>query len=432
MDAGNFYLTLFALFLVLLNGFFVAAEFAIVKLRLTQAEELADTHGFTGRILLNVRSHLDAYLSACQLGITLASLGLGWIGEPAFARLIEPLLTAIGVESAALLQGLSFAVAFGIISFLHIVIGELAPKSIAIRKPEPVSLWTAVPLYVFYWVMYPFIWVLNGSANRLLRAFGVDMAGEGHDPHSIAEIRKVLAASHIHGEIDREAADLLEHAIELDELTAGDLMRPDREMTSIDVNDAVGDILALVRKHRYSRYPVHDGDSDHIIGVLHVKDLIDGLADGNLADLRPLLKSPLLVEDSMPATDILQKFRGGAPHLAIVVDGLGAVVGFITLDHILESLIGTIQDEFRHRRPSWVRQADGSWIGDGALPIYSLERLLDLDIPEEEVNSVGGLAIRALDRIPLPGDVARFEGFEIEVREMQGATVGKVRVRALL
>lgn len=427
MDVSNLYLTLFALFLVFLNGFFVASEFAIVKLRLTKAEELAVTHGVRGRVLFSIRTHLDAYLSACQLGITLASLGLGWIGEPAFAALIEPALAKAGVGSPAVIHGTAFALAFGTISYLHIVLGELAPKSIAIRKTEPASLWTAVPLYAFYWAMYPFIWVLNGSANWLLRRMGVDMATEGEEAHSLQEIRKVLASSHIHGELGRESADLLEHAIQLDELTAGDLMRPEREMMSLDLNASVDEQIATMRAHRYSRFPVHEGDVQHPVGILHVKDLLGGFDENT--DLRALIRPVLMVEEHMSATSILQKFRDGAPHFAIVSDEYGALVGFITLDHVLESLLGPINDEFRHRRPAWKRQADGSWTGDGALPIFSLERLLDVEIDAHDVNSVGGLLIRKLDRIPVPGDVCRFDGFEVEVQSVDGATIGKVTVR---
>ena len=201
MMAETLLLTAVGFLLVLLNGFFVAAEFAIVKLRRTQADELAQTAGLRGRVLHSVRTNLDSYLSACQLGITLASLGLGWIGEPAFARLVEPVLALAGIDDPEAIQAVSFAFAFGFISFLHIVVGELAPKSLAIRRAEEVSLNTAVPLYAFYWLMYPFIWLLNGTANRVLRRMGVEMATEGDAAHSIDELRMVLKASHRHGEV---------------------------------------------------------------------------------------------------------------------------------------------------------------------------------------------------------------------------------------
>lgn len=429
----NFSLTLIALALVLLNGFFVAAEFAIVKLRQTQAEELSGIHGWKGRILLKVRSNLDAYLSACQLGITLASLGLGWIGEPAFARLIEPLLLYFGTGSPEAVQGISFAAAFTVISFLHIVLGELAPKSVAIRMPESISLWTAAPLYVFYWIMYPFIWVLNASTNLFLRSMGVAMAAAGEDVHSVEELKKVFAASHVHGELGSDSARLLAHAMELDELTAGDLMRPDSEMVRLDLGADIETNLALIRKYRYSRYPVYEGEPDNIIGVIHIKDLITTRGKpGDTLVLKPHVKSALLVDQSMPASRILHYFREGWPHFAMIINEYGTVEGFVTLDHILEALIGKIQDEFRHRSPSWEKLPDGRFLGSGSLPIYSLERLLDIDIDAEDVNSVGGLVQHKLEKIPKVGDTVKFDAFEIEVKEMDGTRIERIAVQPAL
>lgn len=427
----SFYLTLIALVLVFLNGFFVAAEFAIVKLRQTQAEELSGIHGLKGRLLLKVRTHLDAYLSACQLGITLASLGLGWIGEPAFAELIKPLLLLLGIGSPEIIHGISFAVAFTVISYLHIVLGELAPKSVAIRMPESVSLWTAVPLFVFYWIMYPFIRVLNASSNLLLRSMGINLAAEGEQVHSLDELKKVLAASHVHGELGLESANLLAHAMELDELTAGDLMRPDSEMIRLDLNADMETNLDIIRKYRYSRYPVYEGEPDNIVGIIHIKDLIIGQEKAGSLSLKPHVKSALNVNESISASRILHYFRKGSPHFAMVVDEYGTVEGFVTLDHILEALIGKIQDEFRHRSEVWEQLPDGSFLGNSSLPIYSLERLLDTTIEARDVNSVGGLVLHKLERIPEVGDVVKFDSFEIEVREMDGIRMVKIAVRPL-
>src|SRR5688572_4688262 len=250
MSTETLLLALLGFALVLLNGFFVAAEFAIVKLRRTQAEELAKIHGLRGRTLRTVRTHLDAYLSACQLGITLASLGLGWVGEPAFARLLEPLLTGFGVTDPEVVFSISFAVAFAFISFLHIVLGELAPKSIAIRRAEQVALNTALPLYLFYWVMYPFIRVLNGAANVIVRRLGVELASEGDAVHSVEELRSVLKASHRHGELGPVETQILVHGLELGELQVGDLMRPLAELVWIPAGSGIDQVLAEVRSSR--------------------------------------------------------------------------------------------------------------------------------------------------------------------------------------
>ena len=420
---------LLAFVLVLANGFFVAAEFAIVKLRLTQAGELAQTHGLRGRILLNVRTHLDAYLSACQLGITLASLGLGWIGEPAFANLLEPVFEHFAVD-AKYVHGASFAVAFSIISFLHIVLGELAPKSVSIRFPEQSSLWTALPLFLFYWLMFPFIWILNGSALLLLKLFGLDREAEGENAHSTDEIRHVLMASHRHGALDSTEANILTRAIDLGELTAGDLMRPAREMVALDIADGVEENLATIRQFRFSRYPVYEGDRDQVIGLVHVKDLFAELrAHHGVKSLRSLLRPFVRVEEDTPATELLARFQGGASHFAVVYDELGHLIGFITMDHVTGTLLGSIRDEFDHLEPDWEPAADGSFVGAGSLPVYSLERLLDRDVGPTDANSVGGLVMNALERIPRNGDTVDFEGFRIEVLTMRGPRVARVRVR---
>ncbi|HWP94179.1 MAG TPA: hemolysin family protein [Gammaproteobacteria bacterium] len=420
---------LLAFLLVFLNGFFVAAEFAIVKLRHTQAEELAHTHGWPGRILAHVRGHLDAYLSACQLGITLASLGLGWIGEPAFAHLIEPALHRFGVESQAAVQGIAVAVAFSIISFLHIVLGELAPKSIAIRKVESISLWTATPLFLFYRLMYPAIWLLNGSALLILRALGMNLASEGEDAHSAEELKAVLAASHIHGELDKEEVDIISRTLEFSELTVGDLMRPAVEMVALDITESIEENLARIEKNRFSRYPVCEGDRDNIVGLVHVKDLFAAVQRGEqITDLRPYLRDIQTVHRDTKAFELFNLFRQGHPHFAVVDDDLGTVTGFVTLDHILEALVGQIQDEFRRRHEEWQRLKDGSLVGEGKLSVYSLERELGIEIDAGEVDSVGGLVMWKLERVPQPGDRAAFEHFDIVVREMRGPRIAKVQV----
>lgn len=427
----SLYLILLAFVFVLMNAFFVAAEFAIVKLRYTRAEELARTEGLRGRILYKVHSHLDEYLSACQLGITLASLGLGWVGEPAFARLIEPLLSTLNITSPAVVHSVAFVIAFGTISYLHIVVGELAPKSVAIRKPEPVSLLTAIPLFSFYWLMYPFIYVLNGSANLVLRLGGLDLRDRAEQAHSVEELKKVMYASHAHGELGRASVTLLSRAFELNELTAGDLMRPDDEMVLLNIQAGLPGILATIRENRYSRYPVYEGDRDNILGILHVKDLIavlEGLEPD--PDIRGLIKPALIISTNLSAMRVLQRFQEGYPHFAIVGDEYGTVEGFVTMDHVVEVLTGNIQDEFGHRKLDWMPKSDGSFIGPGSLSIYSLERLLSVEVSTfPEVNSVGGLVMDKLERIPEVGDKATFEGFEIEVQEMDGAKIVSVAAR---
>jgi CBS domain containing-hemolysin-like protein len=423
-------LALLGFALVFLNGFFVAAEFAIVKLRRTQADELGKTHGVRGRVLRTVRTHLDAYLSACQLGITLASLGLGWIGEPAFARLLEPVLTHFGVTDPKLLHSIAFAVAFAFISFLHIVLGELAPKSVAIRRAEAVSLNTALPLYVFYWVMYPFIYVLNGAANVIVRRLGVELASEGDAVHSVDELRSVLRASHRHGELGSVETQILVHGLELGELTIGDLMRPLSELVWLSAGSSIGEVLAEVRSTRYTRYPVRDPESGRFTGLLHIKDLVT--ADERLRDiqdLRPYLRRMPYFDENASLLKVLKAFRTGDPHFGIVTDARGTEIGFVTFEHVIEALFGPIEDEFAKKTPSWQRMGDGSVSGAGSLSLLSLEDAIGKPTPVVDVNSVGGLVQERLGRLPRQGERVRFPEFEVEVVEMAGPRIEVVRVR---
>ncbi len=429
MLTNQTWLLLLALFLVLLNGFFVAAEFAIVKLRVTQTETLASAHGIRGRVLRHVRGHLDAYLSACQLGITLASLGLGWVGEPAVAKLLEPVLEVMGFGSEKLVHGISFVVAFTIISYLHIVLGELAPKSIAIRRTESTALWTATPLYLFHWVMYPFIWVLNGSALLLLRMMGFELEREGEEAHTADELKQLLASSHLHGELGKEETDILQRTMEFTRLTVADLMQPVTQMVSLDLQAGAEENLRIISRHSFSRYPVRDGTIDRIVGIAHIKDLFAAVRAGDdLGDLRPLLREALIVHDTTPAFHLFRMFRAGYPHFAIIDDELGNVFGFLTLEDLLETMVGHIQDEFRRYKEDWLQLRDGSLLGSGTLSLYSLEKRLDMPIQSEESHTIGGLIMEKLGRVPERGEEVEFPGFRVHVAHMNGPTIAQLQV----
>jgi CBS domain containing-hemolysin-like protein len=429
MSTNTVLLTLLGLLLVLLNGFFVAAEFAIVKLRRTQAEELAKTHGLRGRVLHTVRTHLDTYLSACQLGITLASLGLGWIGEPAFARLIEPVLALANINDPKVVQSIAFACAFALISFLHIVIGELAPKSLAIRRAEAVSLNTALPLYVFYWAMYPFIHLLNGAANVILRGLGVELATEGDEAHSIDELRTVLRSSHRHGELGSVEAQIMTRGLDLGELVVGDVMRPLAELVWIGLDATIDEVLAEVRASRFTRYPVRDARTQQFVGLLHIKELLT--TPGRLRDirdLRPFLRGLPHIDEHQQLESALAAFRRGDPHFAIVTDPLGTEIGFVTFEHVVEALFGPVEDEFSKKGPVWQRCEDGGLRGAGSLSLLSLEEALGVLVPDVDANSVGGLVTETLGRIPAAGERISFPGFVIEVVSMTGPRIDTVSV----
>ena len=422
-------ITAFAL--VLLNAFFVAAEFGMVKLRETRVAEIKEAYGLRGSILEQVHHHLDAYLSACQLGITLASLGLGWIGEPAFSGLLEPLFQFLGIHSPDLLKFVSFLGAFSLLSFLHIVVGELMPKSLAIRESEIVSIWTAIPLYLFYWIMFPAIWFLNACSNFLLKITGLNLTKKGDHFYSTEEIKLILGASHLHGELTKEETEIIEHTLEFADLKVTEVMRPPEDMVVLDIQKPVEDLLTIAREHRYSRYPVFDSKKNDIIGVLHVKDLfVAELADKKIENLIPYIRPILKVKHRLSTFDLLHKFREGMPHFALVYMGKDNLLGFITFDNLLHVLLGRMTDEFHRTKDDWIKNEDGSLVVRGECSIYSLEKALDRDITlsedEEELDTVAGLILTRLGGLPKSGDKMGFDEFDLLVKDTSGTRIQKI------
>ncbi|CDY74419.1 Magnesium and cobalt efflux protein CorC [Caballeronia glathei] len=434
-----------ALLLVALNGFFVAAEFGLVKLRATRVQAIARTNGLPGRVLAKVHGQLDAYLSACQLGITLASLGLGWIGEPAFATLLHPLFALAGIESEQVIHSISLFFAFSVISFLHIVVGELAPKSWAIRRSEQVGLWLAMPLYGFYWLMYPFIWVLNTSANWVLRLFGLSDE-HGHDAlYSTDELKLILRGRRLGGASAYNADEwnTIAHSLDFSRMTVSDLMRPAHEMVGLRNDVPMRDNLVVIARHRFSRYPLFaDGSGERVLGMIHLKDLLlarDGVGRGitlGIAKTEPgktdkldkYVRPVQYVSPKLSALELFRRFRKGAPHFALVGSKGAKPIGFLTLDNLLAALVGQIHDEFRQGDADWSRMDDGTLMGKGSLPVVSLERALGIDIDEGRAESVGGLVINALGDLPNEGQRVEFDGFDIVVKKMNGPRIVLVRV----
>ncbi|MDR2709806.1 MAG: hemolysin family protein [Burkholderiales bacterium] len=423
----NLFLVFVAFLLVLLNGFFVAAEFGLVKLRQTRVKAIAKTYGWRGRILLNVHAHLDAYLSACQVGITLASLGLGWIGEPAFAQLLRPLLLKLGVDNAGVLHGVSFFIAFFTISYLHIVVGEQAPKMLAIRRAEKVGIWTAFPLYVFYWVMYPAIWMLNHSANYLLRLTRLNTETLQDSQYSPEELKVILRSSRTNASATGDEWKVLAQALDFRDLDVGDLMRPANEMVVLSAKDGLDHNLEKMVGHRFSRYPYLD-EKGNVEGVVHVKDVFHAIQRNEPISLEALARPIETVSTHLPATELLRRFRQGAPHFTVVTTQKGRPLGFITMDNVLGALVGEIRDEFRQSQREWVQLDDGTLIGKGSLPIFTLERALGIDIEESGVDSVGGLIMQKLGDVPEEGQKIEFDRFDAVVKKMKGPRIVMVRI----
>jgi CBS domain containing-hemolysin-like protein len=432
---ADFGLIFFALLLVLLNGFFVAAEFAMVKLRATKVEAIAQANGWRGHILRTVHNQLDAYLSACQLGITLASLGLGWVGEPAFAHLLAPLLEYAGISSPKLVHGIAFFTAFFIISYLHIVVGELAPKSWAIRQPERLSLWTAAPLYLFYWAMYPAIYLLNASANGILRIAGQGEPGPHHDHHySRDELKLILHSSRAQDPSD-QGMRVLASAVELGELEVVDWANSREDLITLEHDASLSEILALIRRYKYSRYPVYDASKAEFIGLLHIKDLLLALAAlesmPETFNIHELLRPLERVSKHLPLSQLLERFRHGAVHFALVEEADGKVIGYLTMEDVLEVLVGDIQDEHRKTERGILTYQPGKLLVRGDTPLFKIERLLGVDLDHLEAETLAGLIYESLKRMPQEEEVLEVEGLRIVIKKMRGPKIVLAKVLML-
>ncbi|HZK48739.1 MAG TPA: hemolysin family protein [Thermoleophilia bacterium] len=415
---------LLLLLLVLLNAFFVAAEFAIVKVRGTRVTELAAEGGRRARVAEHLVSHLDAYLSATQLGITMASLGLGWVGEPALAHLIEPPLDRLGLASPTTLHAASAVLAFAVITFLHIVIGELAPKSVAIRKAEATSLWVAYPLRWFYLVFRPLIWLFNSAANLVLRAIHLTPANEAELAHSEEELRMILTASQAGGHIDEIEQALMRRALTFGERAVGEIMVPRTEMAGLPIDMSIANALEEVAVSNHTRYPVYEEDLDETIGYVHVKELYR--AD-RTKPVRSALRPIGFISETASIEIALKRFQSTRTPLAIVVDEHGGTAGLVTIQDVVEELIGEVQDEFDHDNPLVEPgESDGTFSVDGGARIDYLEEVLGLVVLEAGFPTLGGRVFEQLQRRPRVGDEVEVGNFCARVLEVDGLRITRV------
>ncbi len=415
--------------LVMLNGFFVAAEFALVKVRDTQLVAIGARRAKVARRILR---NLDIHLSACQLGITLASLGLGWIGEPIFNDLLKPLWVPLGVESVNVQHTIAFLLGFSTITFLHITAGEQAPKWLAIQKPLPTSLWIARPLEWFKIVTYPFIWLLNKASILMLQWVGLDVAGE-HEFHSEDELRLLFSGAHSHGGGSDFGRSIVLNAFDLHRRTVRDVMRPRNEIAVIDTATSAPELFAFVEKSRYSRYPVcRDGDLDQTLGVIHIKDLNSQRSEVKSGeDLLPFLKPLIYVPETARLDSLLKRLLDRRTHLAIVVSEYGDTQGIITLENILEELVGQIQDEFDQETPLFKLIERDIWQVQGALSLRALSNLVGRTVVDQGVSTVSGLVIRKLGAFPKPGDIITFPDYTIQVGKVQRLQVEEAILKRL-
>lgn len=418
--------------LVFMNGFFVATEFAIVKVRPTQLEPLIIRGSRRAKLALHLTRHLDEYLSACQLGITLTSLGLGWIGEPVFETVLRPVFELLDVQSHTLRSSIAFLVGFTTITFLHVVAGEQAPKSLSIRKPVATSLFVAHPMRMFYMITYPFIWLLNRSALGLLKLVGIEPAAESESAVSEEELKLQISGMQKRQGVSNLSRAIVQNAFELRHRLVREVMRPRHEIVLFDTRMSIRDCVALAEQHRFSRYPLcQEGDPDKALGVVHIKDLY--AAAGRLssaAELRPLTRPVLYVPEVARLENALELFLNRRAHMALVVDEYGGVTGLLTLENTLEALVGEIQDEFDAEPPRVVRVDECTWHIDPALPLHQLQELVGIPLEAEGVTTAAGFVMYKLGGFPRPGDSLKLDGHELSVLEMDGLRITKLQLKS--
>jgi CBS domain containing-hemolysin-like protein len=416
---------LLGLLLVALNGFFVAAEFALVKVRPTQIEPSAAEGVRRAKIVRHMIHHLDAYLSATQLGITLASLGLGWVGEPAFAGIIGFLVTPIIGDNPQLLHSITVTVTFLIITILHIVLGEQAPKTVAIRKAEGTSLLVAYPLYAFYKVTYPVIWLLNHASNALLKLVGIAPAAEGEFAHDEEELRLLLSSSN-GAQLSTQKKELLDNIFELSHRMARQIMIPRQDVVYLSTTKSLAENLRIARRSGHTRFPLCEGDLDHVIGLIHIKDIFQ--RDRNLRSLQEVAREISFVPETLTLDRLLKRMRTERFHLAAVIDEYGGVSGIVTLETVIEEIVGPIEDEFDVEKPELQKTGDGVYRVSGGMLVEDLEVALGVELSDRDEDTIGGVVLSELGRNPAVGDKVEVGPVTIEVLEVQHNRINTVAV----
>ncbi|WP_134755262.1 hemolysin family protein [Paenibacillus athensensis] len=414
--------------LVVLNGLFVAAEFALVKVRATRLQQLVNEGSGKAKFALAVTQKLDTYLSATQLGITLASLGLGWVGEPAVSKLIiEPLMHAMHLEYSVLTHTLSFIVSFAVITFLHIVLGELAPKSLAIQKAEATSLWLSAPLLYFYKLFRPLIWVLNGAANKFLRWVGVEPASEHEAAHTEEEIRILMDESVKSGHIDQDEMVLFDNIFEFSDRIAREVMLPRMDMDCLFLDLGFAENLQFVHESKHTRYPVAQGDKDQIVGFVHIVDLLTADPDEE-QELQTFIRPILNVPESMEISRVLRLMQKKHSQLAIVVDEYGGTAGLLTLEDIMEEIVGELHDEFDEGEQPDIEVKETYTSVDGRVLLEDVNDLLDLSIEDDEVDSIGGWLFKKLEGSPLKGKKVEYGEHVFEISEVDRLRIVRIHI----
>src|SRR5882724_7071405 len=417
--------------LVVLNGFFVVAEFALVKIRDSQIKALADEGDRRAIFVKQIKDNLNAYLSACQVGITAASLGLGWLGEPFLARMLQPFFALAGIESVPVVKSISFTLAFSAITFLHIVMGEQAPKILAIRESMAAALFVSAPLRWFYAIFKPAIWFLNAASNWVLRRLiRVEPIAEGELAHSEEELRLIVQESEKSAEVTALGRELVFNVLDLRDRVVRDIMTPRGEIVYLNVEDDFETNVKKAIESQHTRFPLCRDNLDNTIGLIHIKDLLLMMRDPH-PDLMKIKRELLPVPEMMALENLLRLFLSKHAHVAIVVDEFGGSVGLVTLEDVLEELVGDIQDEFDSEKEEFRKISANEFSVDGALGLYELNDLAKLDLGSPDVSTIGGYVTHLLGHLPKTGEQVKIDGYLVTVSEADNRRVKQLNFKKL-
>jgi CBS domain containing-hemolysin-like protein len=429
MEGFKIFLTFF---LVALNGFFVAAEFAIVKVRASQIEIKAKSGSRVANIAKYITQHLDGYLAATQLGITLTSLGLGWVGESVMHSLIHDFLVRFNF-SEVYITSISTAIAFLLITVMHIVFGELAPKSVAIQRPVATTLFIAVPLQAFYLIFRPFIWVLNGFANVILKLFGISNVGGHESVHSTEELHYLLDQGKESGALDTNEHELIKNVFDFNERVVKNIMVPRTKISGIELSAAPADVISKIIAEGYSRLPVYDEIIDKIIGIIHAKDILPLLAEHKDWSLKDIIRKPYFVPETKKINDLLSELQQKRIQIAIVIDEFGGTAGMVTLEDIVEEIVGEIQDEYDEEKPTVEKISETEFIINAYATVYDVNEHLPHDLPEDEdFDTVGGLVSHAFGKIPEVGDSEECYGYLFTILKKTEQNIETIKLELVI
>ena len=422
------------IFLVFLNGFFVAAEFAIVKVRASQIEIKAKTGSRVANIAKHMTSHLDGYLAATQLGITLASLGLGWVGEEVMSNFVLNIFDLLNLSiSATLATNLGHILAFTIITILHIVFGELAPKTLAIQRPVATTMAIALPLQFFYLVFRPFIYVLNGFANLILKLIGINTMNGHEAVHSSEELQYLLDQGKESGALDKAEHELIKNVFDFNERVVKNIMVPRIKISAIELTASQEEVVETIISEGYSRIPVYDDTVDKIVGIVHAKDILSLIVRKQEFRLADILRKPLFVPESKKINDLMAELKLKRIQIAIVLDEFGGTAGMVTLEDIVEELVGEIQDEYDEEKPIVEVISQNEFIVTASATVYDVNEFLPHDLPEDEdYDTIVGLLSEIFGKIPEVGEIKEFNGYTFTILKKVDQNIESVKLQLLL